>query len=168
MKKCFPTVNTWAVSVLRYSAGILEWSDQELHEIDIKTRKVLAMFGVFHIRSSVARLYIKRKQGGRGLMSVKDCVRAEEISLKEYVVGSEEWMLKVVASNVEVDETKAEYVERVDRERMEEVVEKRMHGKFFRDITEVADERTWQWLRAGYMAKRAGTTYKTVQESDRE
>ena len=146
-------VNAWAVSVLRYSAGVWEWSDRELKEMDIKTRKLLAMSGVFHIRSSVARLYQKRKDGGRGLMSVKDCVRAEEISLKEYVAGSEEWMLKVVASEVEVDETKAEYVRRVERERTDELVGKKMHGKFFQDVAEVADERSWQWLRAGYLAK---------------
>ena len=34
-----------------------------------------------HKRSSVDRLYMKRKDGGRGLISVVDCVNAEERSL---------------------------------------------------------------------------------------
>ena len=28
-----------------------------------------------------------------------------------------------------------------------------MHGKFFREVEGVADGRSWQWLRAGYLAK---------------
>ena len=31
--------------------------------------------------------------------------------------------------------------------------EKRLHGKFMMDVSEVADERSWQWLRAGYLTK---------------
>ena len=146
-------VNVWAVSVVRYSAGVLDWSDRELREMDVRTRKLLTMFGVFHIRSSVARLYRKRKDGGRGLISVMDCVRAEEISLKEYLVASEEWMLKVVASEVEVGESKLEYLKRVDQERAEELAGKKLHGKFFEDVAEVADGRSWQWLKAGFLAK---------------
>ena len=68
-------VNTWAVSVVRYTAGILDWSTRELEAIDTKTRKILAMNRALHIRSNVDRLYIKRKEGGRGLMSVVECVR---------------------------------------------------------------------------------------------
>ena len=146
-------VNAWAVSVVRYSAGVLEWSDRELRQMDVRTRKLLTMFGVFHIRSSVARLYMKRKDGGRGLMSVLDCVRAEEISLNEYLVASDEWMLKVAASNVEVGEDKTEYMKRVDKERADELAGKKLHGKFLQDVKEVADGRSWQWLRAGYLAK---------------
>ena len=68
-------VNAWAVSVVRYTAGVLEWSERELRRMNVKTRKILALFGVMHIRSSVDRLYRKRKDGGRGLISVVDCVR---------------------------------------------------------------------------------------------
>ena len=31
-------LNTWAVSILRYGAGILKWNKNELQEIDRKTR----------------------------------------------------------------------------------------------------------------------------------
>ena len=31
-------LNTWAVSILRYGAGILKWNKNELQEIDGKTR----------------------------------------------------------------------------------------------------------------------------------
>ena len=89
-------LNAWAVGVVRYSAGILNWTACELREMDIKTRKILTMNGAFHKKGSVNRLYMKRKSGGRGLISVEDCVRLEERGLCEYVERSDEWMLQEV------------------------------------------------------------------------
>ena len=51
-----------AVSVVRYSAGVLEWTVKEWRAMDVKTRKLLTMFGAFHKRSSVDRLYTKSKE----------------------------------------------------------------------------------------------------------
>ena len=99
-------VNIWAVSVVRYTAGILEWKEKELKAMDVKTRKILTMNGTFHMRSSVDRLYLKRNVGGRGLISVEECVRKEELGLCEYVRSSDEWMLKVVAERTTECETK--------------------------------------------------------------
>ena len=49
-------LNTWAVSILRYGAGILRWNKNELQEIDRKTRKFMTMNKELHPRSDVARL----------------------------------------------------------------------------------------------------------------
>jgi hypothetical protein len=150
-------INAWAVGVVRYSAGILDWTKEELKGMDIRTRKVLAMNGVFHRHGSVGRLYMKRKEGGRGLISVEDCVRLEEKGLWEYVNGSEEWMLKEVVGMPfvlrEQVESRDEYRKRVEAERKESLNEKVLHGRFFREIKEIADERSWQWVSGGYMAK---------------
>ena len=62
-------------------------------------------------------------------------------------------MLKIVAAECELGETKREYKERVEKERKERFGAKRLHGKFFRDVRDVADGRSWQWVKAGYMAK---------------
>ena len=93
-------INVWAVSVVRYTAGVLDWKEKELQALDVKTRKILTRNGVFHMRSSVDRLYMKRQIGGRGLISVEECVRKEELGLCEYVKASDEWMLKVVADGM--------------------------------------------------------------------
>ena len=44
---------------------------------------------------------MKRKVGGRGMISVEQCVRSEERGLNEYVMANEEWMLKAVAAGME-------------------------------------------------------------------
>lgn len=86
-------------------------------------------------------------------MNVQECVRTEEISLNEYVNKKDEWMLRVVRERVMVEESKAEYVERMERERSDRFESKRLHGRFFRDVREIADVRSWQWLRGGFLAK---------------
>ena len=147
-------VNTWAVSVVRYTAGILEWSDSELKAMDVKTRKLLTMKGAFHRNSSVDRLYMKRQVGGRGLISVEECVKAEVLGLNEYVAGSEEWMLKVVESRLGAGaEPKFEFKKRMAEERKDRLTGKNLHGKFFKETKDVADEKSWQWLRRGSLYK---------------
>ena len=34
-------INTWAVGVVRYSAGIVDWTMEEVANMDRRTRKIL-------------------------------------------------------------------------------------------------------------------------------
>ena len=61
-------LNTWAASILRFGTGILKWNKNELQEIDRKTRRFMTMNKELHPRNDVARLYVSRKNGGRGLI----------------------------------------------------------------------------------------------------
>ena len=56
----FKAINTWAVSVVRYSAAFLGWSRLQLEEIGRRTRKLLTMHNGFHPKSNVDRLSIKK------------------------------------------------------------------------------------------------------------
>ena len=40
-----------------------------------------------------------------------------------------------------------------ERKRMKFFMGNRLHGKFLKDASKVADTRSWQWLRAGYLRK---------------
>ena len=105
-KNKITAINTWAVAVFRYGAGILQWKESELKNVDRKSRKTMTMYGALHPKSDVDRLYIKRKVGGRGLMSVECCVR-EENSLGCYVANSEENLIKGVyaAETINTEDT---------------------------------------------------------------
>ena len=63
-------VNTWAVSLLRYSAVFVSWRKSELQAIDRKTTKLFTIYGALHPKSDVDKLYILRKEGGRCLISI--------------------------------------------------------------------------------------------------
>ena len=71
-----------------------EW----MKDVDSKSRKTMTKYGALHPKSDVDRLYIKRKEGGRGLMSVELWVREEDNSLGFYVANSEENLIKGVAA----------------------------------------------------------------------
>ena len=87
-------VNTWAVSLIRYSAAFVSWRKSELQAIQGKTRKLFTMYGALHPKSDVDSLYIPRKEGRRGLMSIEDCVELAIRGLEVYVHGSEERLIQ--------------------------------------------------------------------------
>jgi predicted GNAT family acetyltransferase len=60
-----------AVPELRYSFGIINWRIEEIKQIDRKTRKMLTMYKMHHPKADIDRLYVKRKEGGRGLVQVE-------------------------------------------------------------------------------------------------
>ena len=92
-KNKITAINTWAVAIFKYGAGVIDWKESELKRVDRKTRKTLTMYGAMHPKGDVDRLYIKRNEGGRGLSSVEYAVRGEENSLGYYVLHSEEKLL---------------------------------------------------------------------------
>ena len=100
-KNKIKAANTWAESLMRCGAGTIKWNKEELQGIDRKSRKIMTMNKELHPRSDVARKYVPRKKGGRGLISRDSCVRREEKYLSWYVRNSEEALLsKVGDSNV--------------------------------------------------------------------
>ena len=147
-------INTWAVSLLRYSAAFLKWTREELRAIDRQTRKMMTMYRALHPRDSVDRLYLSRKEGGRGLISIEDCVDIAELSLKEYVMRSKEKIISAARGNVtkEVESAKA-YKKRRREERETSVWEKELHGQHFRQTKEVGAKESWTWLQRGELKK---------------
>ena len=89
-------LNTWAVSILRYGAGILKWNKDEPQEMDRKTRKFMAMNKELHPRSDVAQLYVSQKNGGRGLAGCENSVKGELNGQGWYVKNNIEPLLVAV------------------------------------------------------------------------
>ena len=101
----------------------------------------MTMHGVFHLKSSTARLYTSRKEGGRGLHSVENVAHQEEQSLKSYVsrkAKSDSLMAeckRLIAIWKEADEVAA-------------WCKKPLHGAWHKGVSEVADmARTYQRLK---------------------
>ena len=74
-------INSRAVSLIRYGAGIIDWRKDELKDTDRKTRKSFTMHRSMHPQSDVDRLYWKRTEGGRGLQSVEEVVELEKAEI---------------------------------------------------------------------------------------
>ena len=135
-------------------AEIIQWKASELKHLDRKSRKTMTMYGALHPKSNVDRLYVKKRERGRGLISVERCIREEENTLGFYVANSEENLIRRVSAaetiNLRETLTSVEYKKHKAKELKEKWSEKRMHGQFIREMTEKADkEKTWQWLSRG-------------------
>ena len=97
-------INSWAVSVIHYITGIIDWTGKELKTVAIRRRKIMTMAGMFHQNGNVDCFYLRRKDGGRGTISVDDFVRMEEKHLARYIMRSKERLFGMVSEGVEVEE----------------------------------------------------------------
>ena len=150
------SINVWAVSAFRYSAGILDWTKEELEEVDRKTRKLLTIYRMHHPRADLDRLYISRALGGRGLMSVWQCVEEDKRSLTDYVQETKEDLLQMVAGEAVVgkDGGIEKFRTEITKGRLERWREKALHGQYIRD-TELLVNKTdsTEWLVKGRLKK---------------
>ena len=143
-------VNTWAVSLLRYSSAFASWRKSELQAIDRKTRKLFTIYGALHPKSDVDRLYIRTKEGGRGLISIEDWVELAIRGLEVYVHRSEERLIQA-ARGIKIDGLEAASVlKRLKKEkRLEDWEEKVLHGQYLRQTKEVRSDQCSAWLHNG-------------------
>ena len=82
------TINMWALQLICYTVGILKWSLLELKQLDISTRKPLALYRRFNVNDDINRLYVPRQSSGGGMLSVEDTVLHEQHSLTKYLACS--------------------------------------------------------------------------------
>ena len=87
-------INSLAVLVVQYSFGIRDWKISELKKIDTKAHKLLNMQKMLHPKADVERLYIPRKDGGRGLTEVETAFKTPTIGLGHYLKHKEGWYPK--------------------------------------------------------------------------
>ena len=148
-------INTWAVPVVRYSGGIVDWTKEDLEIMDRKTRKLMTINKALHPRACVARLYIPRNQGGRGMQSVEDCINMEKRTLGQYLKQNEDDWLRTAWNEkvITIDEDPKTYRERIARQKKEDWKNKQMQGQFQRQIQEIAEDGSWQWLTRGELKK---------------
>ena len=98
-----------------------------------------------HPCSSVDRLYIPRAQGGRGLLSIKDCFELERSNLFDYAANNNKRLLKAATEELQL-KTKIDgkNKEEQENERQTAWKEKALHGQFLREIEGMHDQRRWQ------------------------
>lgn len=97
-KNKFTAIGAFAVPVLQYGFGILNWRLAEIKALDVKTRKYLTMYKMHHPSADKDRIYVSRKKGGRGLRQIEAAYKTTMISTKYYLKDkvSEDPFLKAV------------------------------------------------------------------------
>ena len=67
--------------------------------MDQRTRKLMNMHKALHNRDDVNRLYVSRKEGGKGLASIEDSVDASIQRLENYIGKHEEGLFTAIRNN---------------------------------------------------------------------
>ena len=143
-------VNTWAVSLIRFSAALMSWRKTELQAIDRKTRRLFTIYGALRPKSDADRLYMPRKEEGQSLISIEDCVELAINGLEVYVYGSEERLIQAARGDKIYGLETVSVLKRSKKEkRLEEWEEKVLHGQYLRHTKEVRGDQCWAWFQNG-------------------
>ena len=68
-----------------YNGGIVDWTKENIEYIDRKTMKLMTINKALHQRGCVARLYIPRELGGKGMQRIESCINIERRTLGQYL-----------------------------------------------------------------------------------
>ena len=121
---------------------------EKAKQLECWTRKQLTAERVLH---PVMRIYIKRRCGGRGLVSVQECCAAELRSIDFYLPNSEEELLKVVKRLGKLGKNKIgsknNCKSKIDREKIDELRSMKLHEQFRRDTDDKKTEKLRCWLK---------------------
>ena len=94
-------INSWALSLMRYSADIVEWTIG----ISRCNRKTINIMAISCDSYCYSRLSIPRSEGGRGLLSVAESINIERIIIYyEFAVSCKQYNGNVVEGCTEIHE----------------------------------------------------------------
>ena len=152
--------NTFAIPVLVPIIGILDWTLAEIEEIDKRTRKILCMTGNFHRNSDKDRLYVTRKEGGRGLKSFEESYTSRMVSLRRHIENDK--INNHYLQNVEHNEKDrilriGEEFERLHLgEKAKDIDQGKKAGKYVKDNIKKQSKESWlKKKQHGYLVKQA-------------
>ena len=137
-------INTWAVRLVRYSGPFLKWTRDELKQMDQRTKKLMTLHTALHSRNDVDRLYVSRKEGGRGLDSIEDNVDTSIRRLEDYIEKHERKLITAVRNDT--DNTMEN---RMTINRKQKWEGKQLYGHLKRLIDNISPEKIRLWLKEG-------------------
>ncbi|XP_044765520.1 uncharacterized protein LOC123321825 [Coccinella septempunctata] len=158
-KSLFNAINIWAIPSITFSFGILTWSTTELREIDRNIRTTLTKFGIHHPHSSKIRLYLSRRQGGRGLLNLEDTHGKHIENLRTYFYKNNSPLFQAIRmaddnlSALKLSSRDYHPTQRTDEELKHEWRSMALHGRYpgHLEKEEINKTESLRYLRAGYL-----------------
>ena len=115
----------------------MKWTNEELKQMDQKTRKLITMHQALHPRDDVDRPYVSTKEEGRGLANTEDSVEASIQWLEDYIKKHERVL--ITATRNDTHNTMANRMIIIREHKWEE---KQLYGHFKRPISNISHEKT--------------------------
>ena len=98
-KNKITAINQYAVPVVTYGFGVVNWPQVEINKLDVKTRKMLTLHKITYRNQCLDRIYLPRREGGLGLTEIDQAHKASIISISQYLESSEEEIIKIVTEH---------------------------------------------------------------------
>jgi len=146
----------FCVPVITYAAPALYWTEEELRTLDIKTRKLLIANSFFHANSCTVRLYIPRRDGGRGLLNIQNQIHHIIKKTKHNIMKRQEE--DKILSVIDTDKI----CEAPCRKFLADHLAKPLHGSFLMNIDN--KKASLNWLKKTNIAKEVERTIFVLQE----
>jgi hypothetical protein len=143
---------------------------------------MLTIHGQHHPKADIDRLYVPRKDGGRGLMQIEGAYITEVTKLREYVEHSEDALMQIVrthqhntsstlfhtATNLRKSlQSDTKQIKTTIARNLKEIWEaKRLHGQFPRSLDEglINKEQSYRWLKFGDIKGETETVIMAAQD----
>ena len=140
--------NTWAVPLVRYSGPFLKWTRDEHKQMDQRTRKLMTMHKALNHKKDIDRLYVPRKEGGRGLAGIEDTVDASIQLLEDYIEKHERGQITAIQNDTDntIDE-------RMTTSRKQKWEKKQLYVRFKWLTNNISHQKTWTWQRKGNLKR---------------
>ena len=148
------------MSLIRYWGHFLELTSDEFKQMDQRTRQLKTMHKALHPRHDVDRLYVSKKEGGRGLVSIEDSVDALIQRLEDYIEKHERGLITAIRNDTDntIDD-------RMTTTRKQKWEEKQFYGCFKRLINNISHQKTWTWLRKGNLKRETESLVIAAQDN---
>jgi hypothetical protein len=174
-KNKITAINAFAIPVLSYSFGIINWTIAELQNLDRKTRKLLTLHRQHHPKAAIERLYLPRRDGGRGLLNIEGLHQRSMVSLQSFVdekKGRLRTMLGETRRFVKASSpTDPEDVKKTQRATfLQRWHDKPLHGQHAKVVEKPCVDKnfSYQWLsRAGLKGETEGTIFAVQDQTIR-
>ena len=128
--------------------------------MDQTTRKLTTLQKALHPKDDVDRLYVPRKEEGKGLASIEDSVDTSIQRLEDYIEKHERGLITAIRNNT--DNTIDNRMTKIRKQKWEE---KQFHGRFKRLINNISHDKTWAWLRKGNFKRETESLLMAAQNS---
>ena len=118
------------------------------------------MHKALHPRDDVDRLYVSRKEGGRGLASIEDSVDVSIQRLEDYIQKHEGGLITATRNYTENTMNNRMTITRKQKQEG-----KQLYGQFKRLINNISHDKTWTWLRKENFKREIESLLITAQDN---
>lgn len=165
-------INIWAIPPFTYTAGILTWSKTDLELADRSIRTTLTQFGMLHPNSAIERIYLPRKEGGRGMTNLEQACLKEKTNISKFFhsinLPVHQWIATYGRSAAPTPGTdEEEPVRDVNLETFRRAWQaKALHGRFYASLhqPEVDFQNSNTYLIQGYLFPQTEGTFLAIQD----